>query len=511
MEAILASMVEGVLVVDEQGRLQLVNDAARRILKLEKGAIDNPYVEAIRHPGIVEHIGRALKGEETEGLELSVTRDTTRTLVARVAPVVTAGRGAVLVLHDITELRKADLVRRDFVANVSHELRTPLTAIKGYAEALLDDPEDADAREKFLDIIHRHATRMERLVKDLLRLARLDAGQETVELVPCDVEGLLRGIANDFEPMAAQKQQTIDVRVAPGAATIATDAAKLHDIARNLIENAVNYTPDGGAIDVGAAIKDGRFQLTVADTGHGIAPDDLGAGVRTVLSSGQIADQTRRHRTWPVDRQAPGSGPRRRRHRLEPVRRRRRFHGHAADAMTRAALADQHRSASSISTPPKPAAASPQAACLRSPQASRRTQSRDQINAAARISTLPFDVRHHREDADRRNQHRKRGAFCAVLRKVKQEDQRGDDDDAAADADEPAQRAGEESEHDESNDLVHGVMVSRRSGGLHLYLHPELDDALGREPEVRGRADRVARHQHEQFFAPQRHAVVALD
>jgi len=275
MEAILASMVEGVLVVDEQGRLQLVNDAARRILKLEKGAIDNSYVEAIRHPGIVDHIGRALKGEETAGLELSVTRDTTRTLVARVAPVVTAGRGAVLVLHDITELRQADLVRRDFVANVSHELRTPLTAIKGYAEALLDDPEDADAREKFLDIIHRHATRMERLVKDLLRLARLDAGQESVELVPCDVEGLLRGIANDFEPMAAQKQQTVDIKVAPGAATITTDAAKLHDIARNLIENAVNYTPDGGAIDVGAAIKDGRFQLTVADTGHGIAPDDL--------------------------------------------------------------------------------------------------------------------------------------------------------------------------------------------------------------------------------------------
>ena len=113
-----------------------------------------------------------------------MTRDTTRTLVARVTPVVAAGRGAVLVMHDITDLRKADLVRRDFVANVSHELRTPLTAIKGYAEALLDDADDAEAREKFLDIIHRHATRMERLVKDLLRLARLDAGQEAVELVP---------------------------------------------------------------------------------------------------------------------------------------------------------------------------------------------------------------------------------------------------------------------------------------------------------------------------------------
>jgi len=276
MEAILASMVEGVLVVNEHGRLQLVNDAARRMLKLEKGAIDHPYVEAIRHPGIVEHIGLALKGEEAEGLELSVTRDTTRTLVARVAPVVTTGRGAVLVLHDITELRKADLVRRDFVANVSHELRTPLTAIKGYAEALLDDADDADAREKFLDIIHRHATRMERLVKDLLRLARLDAGQEAVELVPCDVDGLLRGIANDFEALAAQKQQSIAARVAPEATTIVTDAAKLHDIARNLIENAVNYTPDGGAIEVQAAVANGQFQLTVADTGRGIAPDDLG-------------------------------------------------------------------------------------------------------------------------------------------------------------------------------------------------------------------------------------------
>jgi len=276
MEAILASMIEGVLVVNEDGHLQLVNDAARRILRLEQGSINRSYIEAIRHPGIVEHIGRALAGEETEGLELSVTRDSTRTLVARVAPVVTTGRGAVLVMHDITELRRADQVRRDFVANVSHELRTPLTAIKGYAEALLDDPDDADARERFLDIIHRHATRMERLVKDLLRLARLDAGQEAIEIVPTDIEGLLRGIANDFEPTAAKKQQTVQVVVTPDAALLMTDAAKVHDIARNLIENAVNYTPDGGAIAVRGEVLHGRFQLTVADTGYGIEPDDLG-------------------------------------------------------------------------------------------------------------------------------------------------------------------------------------------------------------------------------------------
>lgn len=276
MEAILSSMIEGVLVVDEQGRLQLVNDAARRILKLETGALNHSYVEAIRHPGIVEHIGRALAGGETGALELSVTRDTTRTLVAQVAPVVTAGRGAVLVMHDITELRKADLIRRDFVANVSHELRTPLTAIKGYAEALIDDPDDADARERFLEIIHRQAERMERLVKDLLRLARLEAGQETVEIAPCDITALVRGIVADFEPTATAKEQTLGATIAPEAAMLRTDAAKLHDIIRNLVENAVNYTPEGGAIDINAAIAGGRFQLSVADTGHGIAPDDLG-------------------------------------------------------------------------------------------------------------------------------------------------------------------------------------------------------------------------------------------
>ena len=276
MEAILSSMIEGVLVVDEQGRLQLVNDAARRILKLEQDAIDRPYVEAIRHPGIVDNIGRVLAGGDTSALELSVTRDTTRTLVAQVAPVVTAGRGAVLVMHDITELRKADLIRRDFVANVSHELRTPLTAIKGYAEALLDDPDDADARERFVKIIHRQAERMERLVKDLLRLARIEAGQETVEVAPCDITALVRGIAADFEPTAAAKQQTIGFTVAPDAATLQTDAAKLHDIIRNLVENAVNYTPEGGGIDIHATVAGERFQLSVADTGHGIAPDDLG-------------------------------------------------------------------------------------------------------------------------------------------------------------------------------------------------------------------------------------------
>ncbi len=148
MEAILASMVEGVLVVDGQGRLQLVNDAARRMLKLEREA-DRPPLRR-GHPSSRHRRTdrpRAMAGGPTEGLELSLTRGHATARSSRASPRWSpTGRGAVLVLHDITDLKKADQIRRDFVANVSHELRTPLTAIKGYAEALLDDPDDDEAR-----------------------------------------------------------------------------------------------------------------------------------------------------------------------------------------------------------------------------------------------------------------------------------------------------------------------------------------------------------------------------
>jgi two-component system phosphate regulon sensor histidine kinase PhoR len=275
MVAILASMVEGVLVVDAQGRVQHVNDAARQMLRLDHDAINRAYVEAIRHPGVVEQITRVLAGGLPEGLELSIAREVSLTLVARVAPVIAAGRGAVLVLHDITDLRRADQIRRDFVANVSHELRTPLTAIKGYAEALMDEPADAEARQRFLEIIHRHSTRMERLVKDLLRLARLDAGQESAELSRCDAEALITSLVNDFAPAAEEKRQQLHTAVTPQACTLVIDAAKLHDILRNLIENAINYTPEGGTITISADVHDGRYRVTVTDTGPGIPEEDL--------------------------------------------------------------------------------------------------------------------------------------------------------------------------------------------------------------------------------------------
>jgi len=276
MEAILSGMVEGVLVVDRQGRLQLVNGAAQVMLHVEAGAIGRPYVEVIRHPDIAAQIAGALAGGQVEARELALARDPGRTFVARAASVAAAGGGgAVLVLHDITDLKRADQIRRDFVANVSHELRTPLTAIRGYVEALLDDASDAENTKRFLETIGRQSARMERLVKDLLRLARLDARQEPLDISTCDVQQLFATVVADLAPAIEAKHQRVSTNLPPGGVSIHADPAKMHDVIRNLVENAVNYSPDQAAIVLGAARNDGTVQITVADSGPGIPPQDL--------------------------------------------------------------------------------------------------------------------------------------------------------------------------------------------------------------------------------------------
>jgi len=276
MEAILNGMSEGVLVVTPQGRLQLVNNAARRMLKVEEPPEDRHYLEIARHPDIAAEINGALHGLSGEGRELTLPGDVAAPFVARGAPVASAaGRGAVLVLHDISDLRKADRIRRDFVANVSHELRTPLTAVRGYVEALLDGISDPADERRFLETIARHTFRMERLVRDLLRLARLDAGQEPLDKVPCAVDSLFSGVIADVASDLDARSQRVVQHVDADATVVTGDPAKLHDALRNLLHNATNYAPEGTEIVLASARRDHRIVLSVADSGPGIPETDL--------------------------------------------------------------------------------------------------------------------------------------------------------------------------------------------------------------------------------------------
>jgi two-component system, OmpR family, phosphate regulon sensor histidine kinase PhoR len=274
LEAILSGMVEGVLVVNEHGRLQLANEAARRMLHLDDAIAGRSYPEIVRHPAVAGQIAAALSGQTVSSVELTGVRDASQTLIARTAPVnVAAGRAAVVVFHDISDLRRTDRIRRDFVANVSHELRTPLTAIRGYVEALADAT--ADESRTFLEVITRHTLRMERLVRDLLRLARIEAGQETLDRIPCSVEGLLTAVESDLAAVLAAKQVTVTRAIEPEAAVLSGDPNKLQDVLRNLIENAANYSPQRGRIDVSVSRAGSRVRLRIADQGPGIPPADL--------------------------------------------------------------------------------------------------------------------------------------------------------------------------------------------------------------------------------------------
>ncbi|MGE5836111.1 MAG: ATP-binding protein, partial [Acidobacteriota bacterium] len=276
MDAILTGMVEGVVLLNASGRLVLTNPAAREMLRLPDTPEAMHYLEVVRQPDISGQLASALGGRQPAAAEihLDLERDRRHTFAAHVVPVARErGGGAVLVLHDITDLRRADQVRRDFVANVSHELRTPLTAIRGYIEALTDNPPPEEAQH-FLEIIARHTLRMERLVRDLLRLARLDAGQEPLERADCHPAALVTAIAHDMQAQLESRHQRIDNRIGDDV-TVSGDSAKLYDVLRNLLENASNYSPEGGVIDVGASTAGGWLEIAIADRGPGIPDADL--------------------------------------------------------------------------------------------------------------------------------------------------------------------------------------------------------------------------------------------
>ena len=340
MEAILGGMIEGVLVVNDHGRVQLVNDAARAMLRLQDDPEGRHYVEIVRQPDIAAQLGSALHGTPTEGLELTLPREPELVIISRSAPVASPGAaGAVLVMHDITQLRRADRIRRDFVANVSHELRTPLTAVRGYVEALLDQGEEgtepAQVR-RFLEIIGRHTLRMERLVRDLLRLARLDAGQEPIERVPCPVASLFDGVETELASALEARQQVVEHHIARDAATVLGDATKLHDALRNLLENATNYAPESSRIVMGAERVGDRIRLL----GRGRRPrhprERPAARLRTLLPRRQIPHarhpRSRRHRPRAGHRQAPHRAARRQDDGGQPARGRGDFHDRPAVA-----------------------------------------------------------------------------------------------------------------------------------------------------------------------------------
>ncbi len=276
--AVLASMEEGVAVIGNDQRIVYCNNAFCRAASVPNvSCAGRPVSELIRHSDILSIFQKAITGKETIHGEVVVGSIRTRSYAVTSGPIQTGGTtmGAVMVLHDITEIRRLERARRDFIANISHEFKTPLTAIQGFAETLLGGAlDDAQNRTRFLEIIREHALRLGRLTDDLLKLAQIEAGQMRREERPVSVSGIIDPCVEVTRIKADKKGLSLEVDYGENLPQLSGDIQSFQEILQNLLDNAVRYTPPGGKIHVTAAVDGSDVVLSVADTGIGILKAD---------------------------------------------------------------------------------------------------------------------------------------------------------------------------------------------------------------------------------------------
>lgn len=268
--SLIDAMIEGVLAVDEQGHIITANGAARRLLGFSDESTLPDLAELFRSPPGRQLAGAILTGQPARGRQLEFGG---RTLLVNGRPFEQGG--AVLVLHDLTELRRLEAVRRDFVANVSHELKTPLTSITGYAETLLEAPPDGTTAERFLRTILTNAHRMQRLVDDLLDLARIETGHWQPAPAGVNPVEIAAECQAEFTDRANARGVSLTIEALPGTEQMQTDPAALRQILTNLLDNALRYTPAGGIVECRIEREPAAITVIVADSGAGIAEEHL--------------------------------------------------------------------------------------------------------------------------------------------------------------------------------------------------------------------------------------------
>ncbi|MBK7716720.1 MAG: PAS domain-containing protein [Gemmatimonadetes bacterium] len=268
--ALVETMVEGVIAADARGRIVTANGAARRLLGYEPEATLPALPQLFRAKAAREVVDAVLDGQRIPERELELDG---QSVLLSARPL--AHGGALLVLHDVTELRRLETVRRDFVANVSHELKTPLTSISGYAETLVQDPPDAETMRRFLGVIHNNARRMQRLVDGLLDLSKIESGGWRPAPEPVEIGAVARESWGLLADRAEQRKISYLGSVGPEAASVFADPDAVRQVLSNLFDNAIRHTPAGGRITFSAARRDGGVQLEVRDTGAGIPADHL--------------------------------------------------------------------------------------------------------------------------------------------------------------------------------------------------------------------------------------------
>jgi two-component system, OmpR family, phosphate regulon sensor histidine kinase PhoR len=281
-ETILTAMQDGLLVVDTRHRVTLVNQTFRQLFRLQDDIVGEPLLEIVREPVLDRLIAETLRTGAPQRTELTIPNLENNTVHRMQLSAVAMNNdidlttGAVVLFHDITQLKQADEIRRDFVANVSHELRTPLSILRGYIETLLDDPETSpEELGRILQVMKRHSNRLGTLVDDLLTLAQLESANPNLQLSDVWLSELFAAIVHDWAKKFAEKKLRIDISVASDLPVVRADETRLQEILYNLLDNALKYSRPGDKIRLQAQRRGDGVALTVTDTGVGISEADL--------------------------------------------------------------------------------------------------------------------------------------------------------------------------------------------------------------------------------------------
>ena len=274
LEATLTQITDGVLIADPDGRIQMTNPAAEKLFGEGKTLIGKSVSVALRHHQLIETWRKCQQSGEvqSDSVEVPFTR---KFLQLIAIPDQHAG-GAILLIHDLTRLRRLETVRRDFISNVSHELRTPLASLKALTETLQEGAlEDPPAARRFLGRIQTEVDALTQMATELLELSRIESGQVPLDLKPISPASLLSSAADRMRTQAERAGLTIKVDYSGDMPLIRADLPRLEQVLVNLIHNAVKFTPPGGEVTL-SALPDGQFvRFLVQDTGPGIPADDL--------------------------------------------------------------------------------------------------------------------------------------------------------------------------------------------------------------------------------------------
>ncbi|HWL09144.1 MAG TPA: histidine kinase dimerization/phospho-acceptor domain-containing protein, partial [Planctomicrobium sp.] len=277
-KSILGTMAEGVLVLDSQRQVLYFNETARKMLDCStRNFVGRPVWEVVRTPALMSIVDSAFASDQPLRRELELSRSKSCVDVSASRLRLHASPGVLLVLHDVTEVRRLEQMRREFVSNVSHELKTPLTSIQLYADTLMDDIGENDENVRlFLSRILGQTERLQELIQDMLRLARIESHSDAFELTPVSIQSVLAAAVESRKTLAASKQIELVLNQLTSDCEVIADTDGLQTAFENLVGNAILYTPEKGTVRIRARQTEEQIEISVEDNGIGIAAEHLG-------------------------------------------------------------------------------------------------------------------------------------------------------------------------------------------------------------------------------------------